>query len=98
MDTYSIFIYKTNKHFYVQILNKKKTPITGCSTNNKIVKSLFKKNTNVRYYKIFCLSKLLSSMIKSRNIKKIKFNVCKYKFKCRIKALYNYLIFHGISF
>ncbi|MGX7583149.1 hypothetical protein ACWNX6_00785 [Candidatus Vidania fulgoroideorum] len=94
---YSTFLYKSNKHFYVYILNNKKIPIFSCSTNNKIVKNLYEKNKDKRFYKIYCLSEILSSMLNSRNINMLNFNSGKYKFKCKIKALFNYLIIKNIN-
>ncbi|UOQ33161.1 50S ribosomal protein L18 [Candidatus Vidania fulgoroideae] len=89
---FSTLIKKTNKHFYIYIINEKKIPILGCSTKNKIVQGLYKKFISKRFYKIYCLSKVLSIMIKTRNIKNINFVTGKYRFKCKVKALLKYLL------
>ncbi|UOQ27942.1 50S ribosomal protein L18 [Candidatus Vidania fulgoroideae] len=94
---YSTLIKKTNKHFYVYIVDERKVPVLGCSTKNKIVQSLYKKYSSKRFSKIYCLSKVISIMIKTRNIRKINFITGKYRFKCKVKALLNYLLSNDIS-
>ncbi|XAO72548.1 MAG: 50S ribosomal protein L18 [Candidatus Vidania fulgoroideorum] len=77
-------IYKTNKHFYIQILSKDlKRIIVSSSTNEKI----FKNKKNI----IKKVIKNIYKKAKIKNIKKVIFNCRKYKFTGNIKIAFEYL-------
>nr|YP_009392945.1 ribosomal protein L18 [Caloglossa intermedia]ARW61507.1 ribosomal protein L18 [Caloglossa intermedia] len=91
--TIRLYIFKSNKHIYAQIIDDKNEKIlTSCSTISKNIKQLANCDTAKQ------VGKNIATKLKDQGIKNIVFDRGKHKYHGQVKALAEAARLEGICF